>query len=145
MENVSYKGQVLWSQIDANGHLRHSAYSDLCTQARSNMMKQVGFSMQEFGKHKIGPILFREETIFYKEVRMDEEVYIKVFISKFNQTNHRFSIVHELYNSKDLKCAVVHIDGAWMNLLERKLTNIPDVLVGLIESIPKTNDFKLEV
>ena len=50
MQNVYYKGQVLWSQIDANGHVRHSAYSDLCTQARSNMMKEIGFSMQEFAK-----------------------------------------------------------------------------------------------
>ena len=144
MENIYYKGQVLWSQIDANGHLRHSAYSDLCTQARSNMMKQVGFSMQEFAKHKIGPILFKEETIYFKEVRMDEEVYVKVLMTKFNDENHRFSITHELYNSKDVKCAVVNVDGAWMNLVERKLTSIPNELVGLIEFIPKSEKFNAE-
>ena len=144
MENIYYKGQVLWSQIDANGHLRHSAYSDLCTQARSNMMKQVGFSMQEFAKHKIGPILFKEETIYFKEVRMDEEVYVKVLMTKFNDENHRFSITHELYNSKDVKCAVVNVDGAWMNLVERKLTSIPNELVGLIEFIPKSENFNAE-
>ncbi|RRJ90328.1 thioesterase [Paenimyroides tangerinum] len=144
MENIYYKGQVLWSQIDANGHLRHSAYSDLCTQARSNMMKQVGFSMQEFAKHKIGPILFKEETIYFKEVRMDEEVYVKVLMTKFNDENHRFSITHELYNSKDVKCAVVNVDGAWMNLAERKLTLIPNELVGLIEFIPKSENFNAE-
>ena len=144
MENIYYKGQVLWSQIDANGHLRHSAYSDLCTQARSNMMKQVGFSMQEFAKHKIGPILFKEETIYFKEVRMDEEVYVKVLMTKFNDENHRFSITHELYNSKDVKCAVVNVDGAWMNLVERKLTSIPNELVGLIKFIPKSENFNAE-
>ena len=144
MENIYYKGQVLWSQIDANEHLRHSAYSDLCTQARSNMMKQVGFSMQEFAKHKIGPILFKEETIYFKEVRMDEEVYVKVLMTKFNDENHRFSITHELYNSKDVKCAVVNVDGAWMNLVERKLTSIPNELMGLIEFIPKSENFNAE-
>ena len=144
MENIYYKGQVLWSQIDANGHLRHSAYSDLCTQARSNMMKQVGFSMQEFAKYKIGPILFKEETIYFKEVRMDEEVYVKVLMTKFNDENHRFSITHELYNSKDVKCAVVNVDGAWMNLVERKLTSIPNELVGLIKFIPKSENFNAE-
>lgn len=141
MEHIYYKGQVLWSQIDANGHLRHSAYSDLCTQARSNMMKQVGFSMQEFSKHKIGPILFKEETIYFKEVRMDEEVYVKVLMTKFNSENHRFSITHELYNSKDVKCAVVNVDGAWMDLVTRKLTLIPHELISLIELIPKSEDF----
>jgi len=144
MENIYYKGQVLWSQIDANGHLRHSAYSDLCTQARSNMMKQVGFSMQEFAKYKIGPILFKEETIYFKEIRMDEEVYVKVLMTKFNDENHRFSITHELYNSKDVKCAVVNVDGAWMNLVERKLTLIPNELISLIEFIPKSKKFNIE-
>lgn len=144
MENIYYKGQVLWSQIDANGHLRHSAYSDLCTQARSNMMKQVGFSMQEFAKYKIGPILFKEETIYFKEIRMDEEVYFKVLMTKFNDENHRFSITHELYNSKDVKCAVVNVDGAWMNLVERKLTLIPNELISLIEFIPKSKKFNAE-
>ncbi len=144
MENIYYKGQVLWSQIDANGHLRHSAYSDLCTQARSNMMKQVGFSMQEFAKYKIGPILFKEETVYFKEIRMDEEVYVKVLMTKFNDENHRFSITHELYNSKDVKCAVVNVDGAWMNLVERKLTSIPNELVGLIKFIPKSENFNTE-
>jgi hypothetical protein len=28
MENIFYSGQVLWAQIDANRHLRHSAYAD---------------------------------------------------------------------------------------------------------------------
>lgn len=144
MENIYYKGQVLWSQIDANGHLRHSAYSDLCTQARSNMMKQVGFSMQEFAKYKIGPILFKEETIYFKEIRMDEEVYVKVLMTKFNDENHRFSITHELYNSKDVKCAVVNVDGAWMNLVERKLALIPNELISLIEFIPKSKKFNIE-
>nr|WP_297306232.1 acyl-CoA thioesterase [uncultured Flavobacterium sp.] len=141
MQNVYYKGQVLWSQIDANGHVRHSAYSDLCTQARSNMMKEIGFSMQEFAKHKIGPILFREETIFLKEVRMDEEVYVKVLMTNFNEENHRFTITHELYNSKNLKCAIVNVEGAWMDLVARKLTLIPKTLLPLIEFIPKSEDF----
>ena len=141
MEHIYYKGQVLWSQIDANGHVRHSAYSDICTQARSNMMKQVGFSMQEFAKHKIGPILFREETIFFKEVRMDDEVYVKVLMTKFNEENHRFAITHELYNSKDVKCAVVNVEGAWMDLVARKLTLIPDILTPLINYIPKSENF----
>ena len=26
--NVFYEGQVLWSQLDANQHMRHSAYAD---------------------------------------------------------------------------------------------------------------------
>lgn len=64
----------MWSQIDANRHLRHSAYADICSQARSNMMKHIGFSLNDCAKLGIGPILFREETVFFREVKIDETV-----------------------------------------------------------------------
>jgi len=51
-ENIFYEGQVLWSQIDANVHLRHSAYADFCAQARSNMLNKLGLSLEEFNKRK---------------------------------------------------------------------------------------------
>ncbi|EEI92050.1 hypothetical protein HMPREF0765_2374 [Sphingobacterium spiritivorum ATCC 33300] len=41
MENTFYEGQVIWAQIDANRHMRHSAYADICAQARSNMLKKM--------------------------------------------------------------------------------------------------------
>ena len=143
MENKTfYKGQVMWSQIDANRHLRHSAYADICTQARCNMMNQLGFSVNECAKLGIGPILFREETVFFKEIRLDETVYVVVELTQWNKENHRFSFKQTLYNSKDIKAAVVTIDGAWMDLAQRKLCTLPMDTTQLIEDMPKSEDFR---
>jgi len=43
MENVFYEGKVMWSQIDANMHLRHSAYADFAAQARLEILEKLGF------------------------------------------------------------------------------------------------------
>jgi len=142
MENkVFYEGQVLWSQIDANVHLRHSAYADFCAQARSNMLNQLGLSLSEFSKMKIGPILFREELNYYREISLDEYIKVTVEISKFNRKNSRFSFRHEIFKQYGVRAAVVVVDGAWMNLVERKLTAVPDAWLPVLDKIPRSEDY----
>lgn len=140
-ENIFYEGQVLWSQIDANVHLRHSAYADFCAQARSNMLNKMGLSLEEFNKRKIGPILFREELNYLREIGLDERVKVSVVITKFNKVNSRFSFRHEIFKENGVKAAVVLVDGAWMNIRERKLTNIPEDWMEIISKIPKSEDY----
>ena len=141
MQNVFYKGQVLWSMIDVNGHVRHTAYSDMCTQARSNLMIHVGLSMKECLKLGIGPVLFREETIFKREVRMDEFVYVEVGLSKYDTKKSRFSIQHKLFKEDGTLSAIVNVDGAFMNLKERVLTVLPEEVQKMVLQIPKTEDY----
>ncbi|WP_313190245.1 acyl-CoA thioesterase [Sphingobacterium sp.] len=140
-ENIFYEGQVLWSQIDANVHLRHSAYADFCAQARSNMLNKMALSLEEFNKRKIGPILFREELNYLREIGLDERVKVSVVITKFNKLNSRFSFRHEIFKENGVKAAVVLVDGAWMNIRERKLTNIPEEWMEIISKIPKSEDY----
>lgn len=139
--NIFYKGQVLWSQIDANRHLRHSAYADFCAQARSNMLKQLGLSLDEFARKKIGPILFREELIYHREVRLDEEIQVSTLLSQYNIINGKFSFTHEILKSSGEIAATVHIDGAWLDLTTRKLTSLPEDWKSIIDKIPKTLDY----
>ena len=141
MENIFFKGQVLWSMIDANRHLRHSAYSDLCTQARSNLMSIIGLSINSCAKFGIAPILFREETIFHREIKMDEEIYVTVEMTKHNLTNNRFSITQTVYKNDGTKSATVNVDGAWLDLKTRKLTNLPSEIVQLFNKIPKHESY----
>ncbi|MDM1047130.1 MULTISPECIES: acyl-CoA thioesterase [Sphingobacterium] len=142
MENkVFYEGQVLWSQIDANVHLRHSAYADFCAQARSNMLNQLGLSLSEFSKMKIGPILFREELNYHREISLDEYIKVTVEISKFNRKNSRFSFRHEIFKQNGVRAAVVVVDGAWMNLVERKLAAVPDAWLPVLDKIPRSEDY----
>ena len=140
--NIFYEGQVLWSQIDANVHLRHSAYADFCAQARSNMLNQLGLSLQEFNKKKIGPILFREELNYHREIGLDERIQVSVEISKYNRSNDRFSFKHEIFKENGVRAAIVYVDGAWMDIVARKLTSIPEEWKEIIQKIPRTADYE---
>lgn len=141
MENIFYQGQVLWAQIDANRHLRHSAYADFCAQARSNLLNQAGLSLEKFSTHEIGPILFKETTSYFKEVKMDEFVKVSVELTKYNTTNSRFSFRHVIYKGEGLKCATIEVDGAWMDLAKRKLTPVPEDWKDILNTLPKSQDY----
>lgn len=142
MDHVFYEGQVIWAQIDANRHLRHSAYADYGAQARSNMLNQLGLSLDMFAKDQIGPILFREELIYYREILLDEFIRVTVVMTKYNTENSRFSFRHEIFRSDGTKCAVVNVDGAWMDLEKRKLTTLPDAWKSIMANIPKSEDYE---
>jgi acyl-CoA thioesterase FadM len=55
-----YKKQfeIRWSDIDANGHLANSAYTNFMSHARMAFFAEQGFSMPEIMKHNIGPVVF---------------------------------------------------------------------------------------
>lgn len=140
-ENTFYEGQVLWAQIDANRHLRHSAYADFCAQARSNMLKSIGLSLTDFAKNQIGPILFREELIYYKEIHLDEYIRVEVEMNKYNTVNSRFSFRHTIYKENGVKAAEVNVDGAWLDLKTRKLVAVPADWQSYLDRIPTSEDY----
>lgn len=136
-----YEGQVLWAQIDANRHLRHSAYADFCAQARSNMLNKIGLSLDDFAKQKIGPILFREELLYFREVKLDEFIKVDVQLTKLNLSNGRFSFQHIVYKQNGIKAAEVNVDGAWLDLIDRKLTDIPPEWYEVLKVVPKSEHY----
>ncbi len=48
-----YKKQfeIRWSDVDANGHLANSAYTNFMSHARMSFFGEQGFSMSEIRKH----------------------------------------------------------------------------------------------
>ena len=140
MENIFYQGQIIWAQIDANRHMRHSAYADICAQARSNMLNKMGFSLDKFAEFHIGPILFRE-LIYFKEVHLDEYVQVKVELTKYNKTNSRFSFIHQVFRNDGVLCCTVNVDGAWLDLHKRKLTKLPEEMEPYLAKIPRSENY----
>lgn len=144
MENIFYEGQIIWSMTDANGHLRHSAYADLAAQARVNALNEYGF-MEQLMQHKIGPILFREESVYLKELRLTEHVKVSAELTATREDFSRFSIKSTIFRASDgTKCAEVNVDGAWLDLEKRKLAQLSGELIALFDKLPKAENLTIE-
>jgi acyl-CoA thioester hydrolase len=62
-------------------------------------------------------------------------------MAKMNADGSRWTIVHELYRD-DVLCAVITVDGAWMDTKLRKLASpTPQIVVDALNIFPKTTNF----
>ncbi|MDX2134861.1 MAG: acyl-CoA thioesterase [Saprospiraceae bacterium] len=131
-----------WADFDFNGHLRHSVYYDFGAAARVQFLDQCGLTLDMMGQHRIGPVLFREEAVFRKEVRWGDELRITLWITRMRKDFSRFTFRHELLKADDSLAAVMHVDGAWIDMDRRKLTGLPDIGIDWAERMPKSLDFE---
>jgi len=105
------------------------------------MLNKMGFSLDKFAEFHIGPILFREELIYFKEVHLDEYVQVKVELTKYNKTNSRFSFIHQVFRNDGVLCCTVNVDGAWLDLQKRKLTKLPEEMEPYLARIPRSENY----
>lgn len=135
---------IRWSDLDPNFHLRHSAYYDFGAQHRVEVLAQEGLTLHAMKENYIGPILFKEECVFRKEIHLHNTITISTKIAKMRADASRWTIVHELTNENGELCAKISVDGAWMDTKLRKLaTPTPAIVADVMHAFPKTEDFIL--
>jgi acyl-CoA thioester hydrolase len=131
-----------WSDFDPNRHMRHTAYNDYAAEVRVRYFQEHGLSINEFAKLNIGPILFKEETSFYKEIHIGENITVKMELEGVSTGIERWRFNHQIFNKDDVLAAEIKVYGAWIDLVERKLTAPPAKFVKIFQNLPKTENFK---
>lgn len=145
MNDIFLKTKVLWSQLDPNMHLRHSAYADFAAQARLEMLYALGFDDHTMASAHMGPILFREETIYHKEVRANENISVSCALKKCRADASRWSFEQHIVKADETIAATVLVDGAWIHLGRRKLMAPPAELAQrFLEKLPRTANCLIE-
>lgn len=143
MNSFLYPIQVRWSDIDQNRHLRHSAYYDYGATARIACFSQHGLTNLKFEELHIGLILFREEAIFKKEIKFEDQVSIDMVVTKATPDFARWSICHQLFKADGTLAAVLNLDGAWIDIIKRKLATPDEYVQNIFDDFPKAEDFRI--
>jgi len=144
MTTFSKQISLRWSDLDPNFHVRHSVYYDFGAQHRIEILEDLGLTMKIFKENHFGPVLFREECIFKREISLSDKIFIHTKVSKMRPDTSRWTIVHELRNKEDQLHATITVDGAWMDTKLRKLVNpVPEIAIKALSSFPKSEDFTL--
>lgn len=133
---------VRWADLDPNGHVRHSIYYDYGAQARVAFLEKQGLGLQWMTKNLIGPVLFREEAKFLRELHMSDEIVIDFRIAGASEDGRKWRIRHHILRGEEL-CAVLEMDGAWLDLKARRITVPPPELAGAFDGLPRTEDFEV--
>ena len=141
MDSFEIPVQVRWSDLDPNFHLRHSVYYDWGALCRVAFLEKSGLTWKRMYELKIGPILFREECVFRREIHLNDPVTIDMRLEKAKRDFSRFTIRHEIKKNLETVSAILTVDIAWINALSRKLAVLPDEDIALLANGPLTPDF----
>lgn len=132
---------IRWADLDPNYHVRHSVYYDWGAFLRIEFMAEYGITYAVMQEQHFGPVLFREEALFKREVRPADVMTMNVLVTRLRRDYSRFSFRHELTRADGTLCAVLNVDGAWIDTQLRKLTMPPDLVARMVEEGPKAEDF----
>jgi acyl-CoA thioester hydrolase len=142
MTEYQKKVEIRWSDLDPNFHLRHSVYYDFGAYLRISFMNENGLTPFVMQSHQIGPILFREECVFKREIHFNDQVHVNLQLVKSTVDFSRWTMQHEIWKNKDTLSAIITIDGAWLNTAARKLTIPPAEFSRMYEVMPRVAHFE---
>lgn len=144
MEAYGREVSIRWADLDPNFHLRHSAYYDIAAQVRNEYLEESGVTLEVMKKLHFGPIIFREECLFKREIMYGEKIFVKVEVNKLRKDFTRWSVRNTFVKADGKVAALLTVDGAWIDTNERKLTAPPSVGAEVIDALPKSEDFVWE-
>lgn len=142
MDFYSKNIEIRWSDLDPLQHVRHSAYYDWGAYIRMHILRELGLTPELFAQYSIGPIIFREECLFQREVRFQDSITIEVALQKARPDFSRWTMYHRIIKNKEIQSAVITVDGAWLDMKTRKLTTPPSPYFEGMKDFPLTEDFK---
>ena len=143
MNKFSLPVQIRWADIDQNRHLRHSVYYDYGAMVRITFLSRMGLTAEKLDELKIGPIIFREEAIFKREIHLEDVIEIDLELTKATPDYSRWTIRHNITKKDGTVAAILNLDGAWIDIQKRKLALAPEFIQKIFLDFPKSGDFEM--
>ncbi|MEW5736877.1 MAG: thioesterase family protein [Thermodesulfobacteriota bacterium] len=134
---------VRWADMDANGHMKNTAYLDYCHDSRMLYFKENGFPMEEFARRRIGPVVAVDELSYFRELRLYEDITVRLLCAGLSKDRAWFIFINEFVAPDGKTAARVKSRICWFDLAARKITPPPDALGDLVEKVARTGDFAI--
>ena len=141
-KNYTIPIQIRWADIDANNHLRHSVYYDYGALVRIQFMSGIGLTMKRLEEIRFGPVIFREEAQFKKEIHFHDKIFIDLRALNARKDFARWTLQHYITKEDGTLCTIITLDGAWIDLDRRKLAIPTPEIIQVFDSIHKDEKFE---
>jgi acyl-CoA thioester hydrolase len=133
-----------WGDLDSNGHMANAAYLDACVDVRFAYFASRGFPLARFAELAVGPVIFKDEIEYFRELRLLDPMRITLAIAGASEDGSHFRLVNEYFRARpgdERLAARLVTTGSWLDLKTRKLTRPPEELAATLRAMPRTADF----
>lgn len=133
---------VRWGDLDSNAHMANTAYLDMCVDSRMMFFAENGFSLREFDRLRVGPVVLRDEVDYYRELHMLQSVRVALALDGCSDDASRFRLRNEFFREDGVLAARVVTTGGWLDLAARRLIAPPESLAAVLRRLPRTEEFE---
>lgn len=140
MNEFKQSFDVRWADLDANNHMRHTAYNDYAAHVRISALTHLGLTPDKLRAAKMGPVLFDERINYHRELRPGDRFTVDVEVLASSPDHRKWKMKHNIYKSDDSLSAEIFVSGAWLDLVERKVKALPEELQNMLSKMPKAEN-----
>src|SRR5688572_12543868 len=133
---------VRWADMDFNAHMSNTAYLDMSADTRMLFFQENGFTMREFERLRIGPVVRRDEVEYFRELRLLETVTVSFSLAGLSADASRMRLRNEFVREDGQLAARVTTTGGWLDLAERRLVSPPAALAEALRGLARAEDFQ---
>ena len=133
--------QVGWGDLDANAHMRNTAYLDHSADVRMMYFKSRGFPMSEFDRLRFGPVIRKDELEYFRELKLLEAFQGTLRIAGLSADGSRFRFRNEFFKPDGTLVARVTSTGGWLDLSARRLAAPPPELAQAMSDLATSDDY----
>jgi acyl-CoA thioester hydrolase len=131
-----------WGDMDFNSHMRNTAFMDKAGDVRMLFLSEHGFSMGELMRQRIGPVVMKDEIVYFKEVMLLDEITVTLAVAGLAPDGSRWMLRSDIIRPDGKLAARITSTGGWLDLGARKLVVPPPALMATWQSLGKTEDFQ---
>lgn len=134
---------VGWGDLDFNGHMRNTAYLDKAGDVRMMYFASHGFSIRDFERLRFGPVVFKDELEYFRELRLLEPIRVTLTLMGLSPDLRKFRLRNEFYRDDGELAVRLDSTGGWLDLATRKLAVPPLALGAALEGLAQDAGFSV--
>jgi len=135
--------EVRWADIDANRHVRYSAYIDAAAEQRYRFFTEHNLPPEAFDQLNIGPVYTTLVASFFREVRLGETLNIEYLLSGLSPSGVRWKVQHNFLKANGKKAVTVSLEGTILNLTTRQPTAPTPEIMAVFQLVPRSPVFEV--
>ncbi len=141
MQAYSMTYEVRWADIDANRHVRYSAYIDAAADLRYRFFSQHGLPPEAFDQLGVGPVYTSLTANFFREVRLGETLTITYLLTGLSEQGLRWKVRHDFLKANGKKAVTLLLEGTILDLTTRTPTLPTPEIMAVFQQVPRSPDF----
>lgn len=133
---------VGWGMVDANGHMRNTAYLDAAADVRLAFLESRGFDRRRLEEVHLGPVALEERIAYRREMRLRDPFDVTLELAWLAAEGNRLRLRSRFLLPDGTEGAVLTSEVAWMDLRSRRLSAVPPALAEAFLQLTPTPDFQ---